>query len=129
VSRYDWMDDALCAQTDPDLFHVDGSGSSYKDGKKVGANCPVTQQCADYAAATEGTAAHSWRFGLWGGQLPRARSENSGAPKRAATHDTILRLTARGGMDAYEIAAHAGVDVRTVWRVTKRHREQLGEAA
>jgi len=129
VSRYDWMDEALCAQTDPDLFHVDGSGSSYRTALQICAGCPVTQQCADFAQATEGGSSHSWRFGLWGGQLPRTRADNSGAPKRADTHEAILRLTARGGMDAYQIAEHVGVDVRTVWRVTKAQREQMGEAA
>lgn len=129
MSRYDWMTDALCAQTDPDLFHVDGSGNSYSSAKKICAPCPVAQQCADFAQAVEGGAAHSWRHGIWGGQLPRTRADSSGAPKRKETHDAILRLADRGALDAYQIAEHVGVDVRTVWRVTKNHRDQLGEAA
>lgn len=129
MSRYDWMDDALCAQTDPDLFHVDGSGSSYSPAKKVCARCPVTRECAAYAQQVEGGAAHSWRHGIWGGQLPRARSEHSTAPKRRETHDAILRLVERGGMEPQEIAEYVGVDVRTVFRVTKQRREQMGEAA
>ena len=129
MSRYDWMDNALCAQTDPDLFHVDGSGSSYSPAKKICARCPVTQQCADFAQTVEGGTAHSWRHGIWGGQLPRTRADHGGKPKRAETHDQILRLVARGGMDARQIAEHVGVDERTVWRVTKNHREQMGEDA
>lgn len=129
MSRHDWMDQALCAQTDPDIFHADGSVSSYNTAKKVCANCPVTSQCADFAQTLEGDASQSWRFGLWGGQPPRARVEQSGTPKRTETHDAILRLVERGGMDPNEIADHVGVDVRTVFRVTKKHREQLGEAA
>jgi WhiB family redox-sensing transcriptional regulator len=129
VSRYDWMGDALCAQTDPDLFHVDGSGSSYGAAKKVCARCPVTRECADFAQAAEGGASPSWRFGLWGGQLPRARADHNATLKRAQTHDAILRLVERGGMSPDEIAEHVGVDPRTVFRVTKKHREQLDEAA
>lgn len=129
MSRYDWMDDALCAQIDPDLFHVEGSGSSYSHAKKICATCPVTRQCADHAQAVEGGAAHNWRFGMWAGQAPRARAERSGTPRRRETHNAILRLADRGGMEPQEIADHVGVDVRTVFRVTKAHREQLGEAA
>ena len=129
MGRYDWMDEALCAQTDPDLFHVNGSGSSYSNAQKICARCPVTQQCANFAQTVEGSTAHSWRFGLWGGQLPRTRANHGGTPKRAETHDTILRLVDRGGMDADQIAEHVGVDVRTVYRVTKQRREQMGEAA
>lgn len=129
MSRYDWMADALCAQTDPALFHTDGSGGSYNDAKKICAQCPVTQQCADYAQDVEGDAAHNWRFGCWGGQAPRARADRRGKPTRNQTHEAILRLHERGGMDAYQIAEHAGVDPRTVWRVLAKQRPQLGEAA
>jgi WhiB family redox-sensing transcriptional regulator len=129
VSRFDWMDDALCAQTDPDLFHVEGSGSSYSSAKKICANCPVAQKCADFANELEGDTSTHHRHGLWAGQGPRQRLAHSGHVKRETNRDMILRLDARGGMTPYEIAEHVGVDVRTVWRVTKTHRDQLGKAA
>ncbi|MER8220938.1 WhiB family transcriptional regulator [Streptomyces sp. NPDC094143] len=128
MSRYDWMEDALCAQVDPALFHVD-SGGSYQDAKKICGQCPVQQQCSSFAQAVEQDAAHNWRFGVWGGQAPRARAASRRNARRRDTHETILRLTARGGMDAYQIADHVGVDVRTVWRVTAANRKQMGKAA
>lgn len=121
--NYDWMDSALCAQTDPDLFHVEGSGMGYGAGKKICAACPVTVQCAAFAQATEGTSNHRYRHGLWGGQLPRRRAAASGKTTRKETHATIIRLHERGGMSADEIAEHAHVDPRTVFRVIKGHKE------
>lgn len=129
MSRYDWMDNALCAQTDPDLFHVDGSGNSYGTAKKVCASCPVTRECGDFAQTLEAGSAHNWRFGLWGGEAPHARADRRNKRARSSTHEEILRLVDRGGMDANEIAEQVGVDPRTVFRVTKRRREEMGEAA
>lgn len=129
MSRYDWMDDARCAQVDPNLWHADGSGNGYGDALQICRRCPVQRQCADFSASLEGEASKRDRHGLWAGQSPRERLTRSEHVTRETHHDVILRLTARGGLDAYQIAAHVGVDVRTVWRVTKRHREQMGEAA
>lgn len=123
--NFDWMDSALCAQTDAELFHAEGSGSGsgYSDGKKVCARCPVTAQCATFAQHVEGDIAHNRRYGLWGGQLPRRRAQIGGKPTRNETHAKILRLHERGGMSPDEIAEQAGVDQRTVFRVVKNHRE------
>ncbi|MCX4697043.1 WhiB family transcriptional regulator [Streptomyces sp. NBC_01373] len=133
MSRYDWMEDARCAQVDPELWHPEGVGAGYGDAKRVCARCPVQRQCADFAQAVEGDTSYSGRHGLWAGQSPKKRAagtEGTGRNLRAAERrQQVLRLVTRGGMDAYEIAEHVGVDVRTVWRVTKAHRDQLGEAA
>lgn len=128
MSRYDWMEDARCAQVDPDLWHVD-LGNSYTDAQRICSRCPVQRQCADYSARVEGDASKRDRHGLWAGQAPQHRAARRKRQSRKETHERILRLTERGGMDPYQIAKHVGVDVRTVWRVTKRHREQMGEAA
>lgn len=130
MSRHDWMDDALCAQVGPDLWHMEKSGGgAYAPAIAICQRCPVQQQCADFSARIEGEASGRDRHGLWAGRTPSERVTTSNHVTRHATHDAILRLAQRGGMDAYQIAQHVGVDVRTVWRVTKRHREQLGEAA
>ena len=128
MSRYDWMGDALCASSDPALWHQDGS-ANYDKAARVCARCPVQQQCADFAANVEGDGSKRARHGLWAGQSPRQRLAASSHQTRRKNHEEILRLTARGGLDAYQIAELVGVDPRTVWRVTKNHREQLGQAA
>jgi hypothetical protein len=130
VSRYDWMEDARCAQVDPELWHPEGSGGgAYNEALRICRRCPVQRQCADFSARIEGEASKRDRHGLWAGQPPRERLTRSEHVTRETHHDVILRLTARGGMQPDEIAAAAGVDVRTVFRVTKKHREQMGEAA
>lgn len=131
MSRYDWMDSALCAQTDPGLFHVDGIGGGYNTAKKICATCPVARQCADFAQRIEGEVSHPHRHGMWGGQVPRQRANDTGATARRDAHtrrrDAIRRLHQRGGLDAYQIATAVGCNVRTVWR-TLAHTD-LGEAA
>lgn len=128
MSRYDWMEDARCAQIDPDLWHAE-LGASYTQAARVCRRCPVQRQCADHATRLEGDASKRDRHGLWAGQAPREREAHAERQNRNETHEAILRLTARGGMDAYQIAEAVGCDPRTVWRVTKTHREQMGEAA
>ncbi|MFJ4974160.1 WhiB family transcriptional regulator [Streptomyces coeruleorubidus] len=131
MSRYDWMEDARCAQVDPDLWHPDGIGSGYGSARRICQGCPVQQQCAEFAQQTEGDLSHSHRHGLWGGQLPRQRAGtgSQGTGFYAKRRQQILRLAANGDMDAYQIAQHVGVDVRTVWRVTAANRKQMGKAA
>jgi len=132
VSRYDWMENARCAQVDPEIFHPDGKAPS-REAKTICARCPVQRQCADFAQALEGEVTYSHRFGLWGGQLPKHRARdaagNGRLQRNRARRDHIIRLYRRGGMDAYQIAEAVGCDARTVWRTTKAYRDSLGEAA
>lgn len=64
--RLPWADDALCAQTDPEVFNPD-KGSTTLPAKSVCAACPVINQCLEYALAT------NQRFGVWGGKSERER--------------------------------------------------------
>lgn len=61
-----WMDDGLCAQTDPDMFFPEKGGST-KGAKKVCASCDVREQCLAFALKNEE------RFGIWGGLSERER--------------------------------------------------------
>lgn len=60
----DWSQ-AVCAQTDPDLFFPDGVGnaitSQVKQAKKICAGCPVKAACLDWAIETGQVG------GVWGG--------------------------------------------------------------
>ena len=62
-----WQDDALCAQTDPDIFLPDKGGST-RDAKRICAACPVRQECLDFALAQESNPA-----GIWGGRSVQER--------------------------------------------------------
>jgi WhiB family redox-sensing transcriptional regulator len=67
--REPWMDDALCAQTDPDLFFPETKGGSHAtEAKKVCRECPVREQCLAYALE------HGELHGIWGGLSPKERA-------------------------------------------------------
>jgi WhiB family redox-sensing transcriptional regulator len=66
VVREEWQDDALCTQTDPEIFFPDKSGSTVA-AKTVCAACDVREQCLGYALENDE------RFGIWGGKSERER--------------------------------------------------------
>lgn len=62
-----WMGRAACRGVDPDLFFV-GRGESTDPAKAVCATCPVTVECAAYAAKL------GQKKGVWGGLSERKRT-------------------------------------------------------
>jgi WhiB family transcriptional regulator, redox-sensing transcriptional regulator len=78
--REGWQDDALCAQTEPELFHPLKGGST-RDAKRIcngtpkQPGCLVKAQCLAYALE------HDIRDGIWGGlsTLERARIRKAAA--------------------------------------------------
>lgn len=62
---YAWRDEALCRDTDPDLFFPVGTtGQAHvqiERAKRVCGECPVRTDCLDFALATNQDA------GIWGG--------------------------------------------------------------
>ena len=61
-----WMDRALCAQTDPEVFYP-AKGGSTRQAKIICRRCEVRQACLDYALAA------GERHGVWGGLSERER--------------------------------------------------------
>lgn len=55
-----WMEDALCAQTDPDIFYPEKGGST-APATSVCSSCPVKSECLEYAVTND------IRHGIWGG--------------------------------------------------------------
>jgi WhiB family redox-sensing transcriptional regulator len=62
----DWTVDALCAQTDPELFFP-AKGENPNPGKSICATCPVIEPCRAYAIADPSLT------GTWGGLTRRDR--------------------------------------------------------
>lgn len=62
----EWVADALCAQTDPELFFPE-KGEPARPAKKVCASCDVRAQCLAWALETQ------QRHGIWGGLSERER--------------------------------------------------------
>lgn len=128
MSRYDWMEDARCAQTDPSLWHAD-KGANYTEAKRICARCPVRPQCEAHTARLDAEATVYSKHGVWAGQTKKDRETRRVNAERAERDAAILRLLKRGGMEAEEIAVQVGCSSRTVWRVQKAYREQMGRAA
>jgi WhiB family redox-sensing transcriptional regulator len=61
-----WMQDALCAQTDPDLFFPE-RGQPAEPARRICGSCPVAAKCLEYALRNE-----IW-YGVWGGLAERQR--------------------------------------------------------
>lgn len=61
-----WVEDALCAQTNPDAFYPEKGGST-REAKQVCLGCPVRSECLEYAMD------RGERFGIWGGKSERER--------------------------------------------------------
>ncbi|WP_329616418.1 WhiB family transcriptional regulator [Streptomyces brevispora] len=60
MSTETWRDDALCQQTDPEIFHPEVGGTA-APAKRTCMACEVRRQCLDYAVE----AGEQW--GVWGG--------------------------------------------------------------
>lgn len=61
-----WMQDASCAQTDPDAFFPEKGGST-RAAKSVCAGCGVQAECLEFALRNDE------RFGIYGGLSERER--------------------------------------------------------
>jgi WhiB family transcriptional regulator, redox-sensing transcriptional regulator len=61
-----WVEGALCAQTDPEVFFPKDGGPIGR-ARRVCAACPVVADCLEYALANEEA------FGVWGGTSPLER--------------------------------------------------------
>lgn len=117
-----WMDQALCAQTDPDLFFPEG-GRRSTAALRVCAACPAQPACAEHVDRLERDVPREHRYGAFGGQSARDRGQRSNLPLNGQRNRTIIALTDQG-LTAAVIGARLGVTARTVDRVRADHRQQ-----
>jgi WhiB family redox-sensing transcriptional regulator len=61
-----WVGDAVCAQTDPEVFFPE-KGASSREARRVCRGCGVRKECLEFALRT------GQRFGVWGGVSERQR--------------------------------------------------------
>lgn len=60
------LSEALCAQTDPEIFFPEKGGSALP-AKAICKECPVRMQCLEWALKNDE------RHGIWGGLSPKER--------------------------------------------------------
>ncbi|MEV7975365.1 WhiB family transcriptional regulator [Streptomyces sp. NPDC086519] len=66
ADRYAWMDDALCAQADPDTWIDLQPGAGSRQPKRICGACPVRDECGTHSQQLhtyDGLAPE----GVWGG--------------------------------------------------------------
>jgi len=61
-----WRDEALCAETDPEVFFPEKGGST-REAKRICLRCTVRDDCLEFALA------HDERFGVWAGLSEQER--------------------------------------------------------
>lgn len=66
MESFEWITDAICVQVGPDPWFIE-RGESARPAKRICADCPVRQQCLQYALDAHITE------GIWGGLTPRER--------------------------------------------------------
>ena len=82
-----WMDEALCAQTDPESFYPEKGGST-REAKQTCEECLVRAECLDWALATDE------RFGIWGGLSERERRAIKKTLEQGPTDEPATTVTA-----------------------------------
>ncbi|MGW2837348.1 WhiB family transcriptional regulator [Streptomyces sp. NPDC001493] len=73
TARADIDAQAICAQTDPEIFFPE-RGESPRAAKEICSGCPVRRACLAEALAVEGDVASTSRHGVLGGHTPRERA-------------------------------------------------------
>lgn len=122
----EWRVQALCAKLgDPDMFHSSNAMES-RNARKVCIDCPVRQQCLDYALKTQ------QRFGTYGGTTPTERSRMLGKKVHRPIQEQRLRISdslMAQGHTLAEIAVRMGITLETLERSRQRARAAERERA
>lgn len=115
-----WMDNALCAQADPDVWFSETGHTAA--AQRICARCPVQANCLAHVEDLEAPM-YGRRYGTWAG-LPGATRTAAVEPgaAQAARNARILHLASLG-RDVPAIADSVGCDERTVYRVIARTEE------
>ncbi|WP_075737490.1 WhiB family transcriptional regulator [Streptomyces acidiscabies] len=121
MSVYDWMGDALCAQTDPDLWHPE-PGVNYTPAARICDACPVRAECTAHAERLAGDIGYAPR-GMWAGHTMRRPSRNRAALRSEERREEIRVLVEQGDLTVQQIAERVGCHPRTVWRAVAEARE------
>lgn len=111
------MEDALCAQTDPELFFPEKSGTA-EPAKRVCQNCPVINECLTYALD------NGFVDGVWGGTSGNERRRmrpglGRGIGRRAQRISEMEQFVA-AGMSAHDIADAFGCSFESMERWCER---------
>jgi len=120
VSAFDWMGDALCAQTDPDLWHPE-PGVNFTQAARICGVCPVSAECSAHVERLGDTGFVP--RGMWAGQHGRQKDGNHALLRSEERRERIRLLVEQGDLTVRQIADRVGCHPRTVWRAVAEARE------
>jgi WhiB family redox-sensing transcriptional regulator len=116
-----WMDAALCAGVDGDLFFPTRGEDSWQ-AKQICRRCPVRFECLEYALA------HGERYGIWGGltererrQIRRIRRQGLDDIRRFTTQNAIKIRGAEGRSASTQAQATAAAALKRTLPVGDAH--------
>lgn len=123
LKQPDWYADALCPQTDPEIFYPE-VGENPRHAKNVCSRCPVQSKCLEMALNQDEL------YGIWGGlsreereNIRRLRNQATSAKRRKAERNATIVTMARDNVENKVIAEEIGISERTVNRVLRAHRQ------
>lgn len=135
----EWVTDALCAQVDPELFHL-RDGQSGRAAKKVCDLCEVKAMCLAFAVVVDDPNA------VYGGKTPNQRkaltsltipgtgkvvtllSRKASRQDSVDTRDAQVRQLTEQGASATEIQALTGISARNVTESRRRLRAKTSSS-
>lgn len=85
MTTHDWQTDAVCAQTDPDLF-FSPEPREIEAAMNLCGTCPVIKQCADLRKQ------ENHRYGVWAGQYYSDSNTPRPHPSEKPTGYTSINL-------------------------------------
>lgn len=85
--KEEWQTDASCASNWPEIFFP-VKGDKYENARAICNQCPVIEQCLEYAMSSEGGAHRIDRFGMFGGLTPKERYQLYKSSEGFTEHDS-----------------------------------------
>jgi hypothetical protein len=90
MTAYDWQTDAICAQTDPELF-FSPDPKELEAAMNLCGTCPVQRECADLRKK------ENHRHGVWAGEYySDSSTPKKRGPKPSFDHEHARELAAQG---------------------------------
>lgn len=120
TGRLEWMDSALCAQTDPELFFVPQGVNPHK-AKALCASCEVQQECEAWTRAGPHV-----REGVWAGKTERVyRGTQTRQSSDSRKPDPRIEYMISRGWTLAEIGRELNMSEGQVWLRSPKGREEV----
>lgn len=97
IQDQEWKYEAVCAQTDFEIFYPE-NGESRKPALKVCKGCPVIRECLNEAIKN-----HDWWYGIRAGMTPEQRRKYAEKILNLDTADKNRKHTVGSFADGHEI--------------------------